>query len=189
MKLDTVLERSDSSSLLGEIVALRTHTSMRAKGVSQCRGSHYQFVAELDAKAEEWHMVTDQGQRWSAVDGMLSVEPEPPHEVDFPSGMPTEVQMLHPEAFLMWGRGGGESFYPMLIQEIGRRSLLITFEHVEDPALRATAVINGTTGIIEKMAMLGDVTILTEVEFGVQLDSGRQPEFLPITTDWIQPNY
>ncbi|MFF2318305.1 hypothetical protein ACFVTE_18815 [Arthrobacter sp. NPDC058097] len=188
MKLDTVLDRSDSSSLLSEIVALRTHTSMRVKGISQFRGSHYQFVAELDAGAEEWHMVTDQGQRWSAVDGMLSVEPDPPHAVEFPRGMPTEVRMLHPEALLMWGRGG-ESFYPMLIQEIGRRSLLITFEHVEDPAFRATAVINGTTGIIEKMAMLSDVTILTEVEFGTPLDPGRQLEFLPITTDWIQPNY
>jgi hypothetical protein len=188
MKLNTVLDRSDSSSLLSEIVALRTHTAVRTKGVSQSGASHYQFVAELDAEAEEWHMVTDQGQRCSAVDGMLSVEPDPPHAVPFPRGMPTEVQMLHPEAFLMWGRRG-ESFYPMLIQEIGRRSLLITFEHVEDPAFRATAVINGTTGIIEKMAMLGDVTILTEVEFEAPLDPGRQLEFLPVTTDWIQPNY
>jgi hypothetical protein len=76
----------------------------------------------------------------------------------------------------------------VLIQEIGRQSLLITFEHVEDPAFRATAVANRTTGIIEKMAILGDVTILTEVVHGAPLDPGRQVEFLPIT-DWIRPNY
>ncbi|MDQ1058422.1 hypothetical protein QFZ23_002323 [Arthrobacter globiformis] len=162
MKFNTVLGRSDSSSLLSEIVALRTQATVRTKSVSQSGASHFQFVAELDAEAEEWHMITDQGLRWSAVDGMLSLEPDPPHAVAFPRGMPTEVQMLHPEALLMWGRRG-ESFYPMLIQEIGRRSLLITFEHVEDP-FRATAVINRTTGIIEKMAALGDLTILTEVE-------------------------
>jgi hypothetical protein len=55
MKLNTVLDRSDSSSLLSEIVALRTHTAVRTKGVSQSGASHYQFVAELDAEAEEWH--------------------------------------------------------------------------------------------------------------------------------------
>ena len=50
MNLDVVLSRTDSPSVLDEIVALRTYTSVRAKGVSQSGPSHYQFVAELDAK-------------------------------------------------------------------------------------------------------------------------------------------
>ncbi|MCT9871966.1 hypothetical protein [Paenarthrobacter aurescens] len=187
MNLDVVLSRTDSHSVLDEIVALRTHTSVRAKGVSQSGQSHYQFVAELDAKAEEWHLVDDQGRRSWAGGGRLLQDREASLEVVFPRGMPKAVQMLYPEALLMWGRRG-ESFYPMLIQEVGQRSLLITFEHIEDPAFRATAVTNRSTGIIEKLAVMGAIIILTEVETGVQLDPRIKPEFLPIT-DWIRPNY
>ena len=97
------------------------------------------------------------------------------------------MRLLRPEALLMWGRRG-DSFYPMLVQEIGRRSLLVTFEHVDDPAFRATAVVNRTTGIIEKMAILGDLTILTEVEIDVPLARESSPDFIPIT-DWIRPDY
>lgn len=132
-------------------------------------------------------MVNDRGHVSSAADGIITAEPDPPHAMAFPRGMPQEIQMLHPEALLMWGRSS-ESFYPVLLQEIGRKSLLITFEHVNDPAFRATAVVNRTTGIIEKMAILGDVTILTEVEIDVPLAHVSEPEFVPIT-DWIRPDY
>ena len=187
MNLDKVLGQTDSPSVLDEIVALRTHTSVRAKGVSQSGQSHYQFVAQLDAKAQAWHLVDDEGRRSSAVGTWRLQDGEASTEFVFPRGMPETVQLLYPEALLMWGRRG-ESFYPMLLQEIGRRSLLITFEHIGDPAFRATAVINRSTGIIEKLAVLGDIVILTDVETGVQLDPQITPKFLPIT-DWIRPNY
>jgi hypothetical protein len=187
MKFDTILSAAESPSVLSGIVALRKHTSARAKGVRQTESSHYQFVAELDVKAEAWHMVNDRGQVPSAADGIITAEPDPPHTMAFPRGMPREIQMLHPEALLMWGSSSG-SFYPMLVQEIGRKSLLSTFEHGNDPAFRATAVVNRTTGIIEKMAILGDLTILTEVEIDVPLARESEPEFVPIT-DWIRPNY
>ncbi|WP_247041385.1 hypothetical protein [Arthrobacter rhizosphaerae] len=187
MKFNTILSTTESHRVLGAIVALRHHISARAKGLRQTGSSHYQFVAELDAKAQAWHMVNDRGHVSSAADGIITPEPEPPHAMAFPRGMPQEIQMLHPEALLMWGRSS-ESFYPVLLQEIGRKSLLITFEHVNDPAFRATAVVNRTTGIIEKMAILGDVTILTEVEIDVPLARESEPEFVPIT-DWIRPDY
>ncbi|WP_426764271.1 hypothetical protein ACP3TD_17625 [Pseudarthrobacter sp. 1G09] len=187
MNLDTVLGRTDSPTVLDEIIALRKHTSVRAKGVSQSGRSHYQFVAQLDAKAQAWHLVDDEGRRSSAVGTWRLHEGDASTVFVFPRGMPETVQLLYPEALLMWGRRG-ESFYPVLLQEIGRRSLLITFEHVEDPAFRATAVVNRSTGIIEKLAVLGDIVILADVEIGVQLDPEIMPEFLPIT-DWIRPDY
>ncbi|MFE5839588.1 hypothetical protein [Arthrobacter sp. NPDC056493] len=187
MNFDKVLGPTDSPSVLDEILAFRTHTSVRAKGVNQSGQSHHQFVAELDARAQAWHLVDDQGRTSSAAGTWLLQDREASMEVVFPRGMPRAVQMLYPEALLMWGRRG-ESYYPMLIQEIGQRSLLITFEHIEDPALRATAVVNRHTGVIEKLAVMGDIIILTEVETGVPLDPGIKPEFLPIT-DWIRPDY
>ena len=187
MNLDTVLGRTDSPTVLDEIISLRKHTSVRAKGVSQSGRSHYQFVAQLDAKAQAWHLVDDEGRRSSAVGTWRLQEGDASTVFVFPRGMPETVQLLYPEALLMWGRRG-ESFYPVLLQEIGRRSLLITFEHVEDPAFRATAVVNRSTGIIEKLAVLGDIVILVDVEIGVHLDPEIMPEFLPIT-DWIRPDY
>lgn len=187
MNLDEVLGRIHSPNVLNELVALRTYSSVRAKGVSQSGQSHYQFVAELDAKAQEWHLVDDQGRRSSAVGTWLLQDRDASLEVVFPRGMPKALQMLYPEALLMWGRQG-ESFYPMLVQEIGHRSLLITFEHIEDPASRATAVVNRFTGIIEKLAIRGDIIILTDVEIGVPLDREIKPAFPPIT-DWIRPDY
>ncbi|MBP1135409.1 hypothetical protein JOE31_001641 [Arthrobacter sp. PvP023] len=76
----------------------------------------------------------------------------------------------------------------MLVQEVGQQSLLITFEHVNDPAFRATAVVNSLTGIVERLAILGDVTILTEIEFGGPLVRESEVGFAPIT-DWVRPNY
>lgn len=187
MKFNTILSPADSQSVLSAIVALRHHTSVRAKGVRQTGSSLHQFVAELDAQAKAWHMVDDRGHISSASDGVVTAEPDPPHAVAFPRGKPEEMRLLHPEALLMWGRFG-ESFYPMLVQEIGRQSLLITFEHVDDPAFRATAVVNRTTGIIEKLAILGDVTILTEVKIDVPLARDSSPDFIPVT-DWIRPDY
>ena len=187
MNLNKVLGRTDSPSVLDEIVALSTHRSARAQGVRQSGQGHYQFVAELDANAQEWHLIDDRGRRSSAAGTWLLQDGEASMEIAFPLGMPKPVQMLYPESLLMWG-WRSESFYPMLLQEVGRRSLLITFEHVEDPAFRATAVVNRSTGIIEKLAVLGDITILTEVKTGVQLDPGIKPEFPPIT-DWIRCDY
>ena len=187
MNFDTILGQIDSPSVLDEILALGTHTPVRAKGVRQSGQSHYQFVAQLDANAQSWHLVDDEGHRASAVGTWLVQDGEASTEFAFPRGMPEIVQMLYPDALLMWGRRG-EGFYPMLIQEIGQRSLLITFEHREDPAFRATAVINRSTGIIEKLAVLGDVVILTDVKTGVHFDPEIIPEFLPIS-DWIRPNY
>lgn len=109
MKLNTILSPADSRSVLSGIVALRRHTSARAKGVRQTGSAHYQFVAELDAEAEAWHLVDDRGHISSAADGVRTAEPDPPHAVTFPRGMPKEMRLLHPEALLMWGRTG-ESF-------------------------------------------------------------------------------
>ena len=187
MKFNSILKLTDGQNLLHEITALRKHSSARVEGVRQTGASRYQFVAELDINIETWFTVTDDGEMRSVVDGELTAEPGPPIEVSFPQGMPEPVQMLYPEALFMWGRRG-EGFYPMLVQEVGHRSLLITFEHVDDPAHRATAIVNRETGILERLAILGDVTILTDIKLDVPLTREREPEFNPIT-DWIRPNY
>ena len=57
--------------MLTYVLLQETSASVRTKGVSQSGGENYQFVAELDEKAEDL-ITSDQGQRWSAVDSACS---------------------------------------------------------------------------------------------------------------------
>ncbi|TFD88620.1 hypothetical protein E3T61_12405 [Cryobacterium lactosi] len=187
MEFDTILTPADSPSVLAEVVRLTTHRSVWARGVSQSAASLSQFVAELDAGAEAWHLVTESGSaRWFR-DGIAVAEPDPPIPMPFARSMPQQVQLLHPAALPMWGRGR-ESFFPMLAQRIGGHSILLTFEHVNDPAFRSTMVIDLAVGAVRKFASLGDVTVFTEVVTDRPLSARTDYEFAPIT-DWIRMDY
>ena len=187
MKFDTILTPAASPSVLAEVVRLTTHRSVWARGVSQSASSLSQFVAEVDAVTEAWHLVTESGRERGFRDGIAVGEPDPPTPSSFSRSMPQQVQLLHPVALPMWGRGR-ESFYPMLAQRIGGHSILLTFEHVNDPAFRATMVIDEAVGAVRKFARLGDVTILTEVVTDQPFTARSDYEFAPIN-DWIRMDY
>ncbi|HEY9365995.1 MAG TPA: hypothetical protein VIP55_05130 [Agromyces sp.] len=142
---------------------------------------------ELDVAARAWQMVTSLGGVYAYRDGTVSLPPDPPFKDKFGSGMFHELRMLHPDRLMLWGRGH-ESFYPILAQEIGSHSILLTFEHTEDPAFRSTMVIDRRLGVIRKTAMLGDLTILTDVQIDQPMTWATDVEFAPIT-DWIRPDY
>lgn len=132
-------------------------------------------------------MVTSLGKAYSYRDGTVSLPPDPPFQAEFGTGMFHEIQMLYPDRLLQWGRPR-ESFYPMLAQEIGTHSILLTFEHIEDPAFRATMVIDRRLGVIRKTSTLGDLCILTDVQIDQPIARDKKPVFEPIT-DWIRPDY
>lgn len=187
MRFDTVLRRSDGPEVLDEVLRMTSHRSVRATGVAQAGERHFQFVAELDVLDREWHMATSYGRVYSYRDGTVSLPPDPPLQAEFGKGMFHPIQMLYPDCMLQWGRRG-ESFSPMLAQEIGTHSILLTFEHVDDPAFRTTMVIDRRLGVIRKTAMLGDLTILTDVQIDQPMTRDPAPAFEPIT-DWIRPDY
>ncbi|MBT2498012.1 hypothetical protein J7E25_02780 [Agromyces sp. ISL-38] len=187
MKFNTVLPRSDGPGVLNEVLRMTSHASVRATGVTQQGEHHFQFQVELDLPGGEWHMVTSRGEVYSYRDGTVSLPPDPPFQAEFGSGMFNEIRMLYPDRLLLWGRRN-ESFYPMLAQEIGTHSILLTFEHVEDPAFRATMVIDRRLGVIRKTAMLGDLRILTDVQIDQPMARDTNPVLEPIT-DWIRADY
>jgi len=94
--------------------------------------------------------------------------------------MPQPIRELYPSQLLTWGRGT-ESFHPVLVQEIGAHSILLTFEHKEDPAFRTTMVIDRELGVIRKTMLLGDLTIFTDIVTGQPLQGLDSIEFPPIT--------
>jgi hypothetical protein len=187
VEFDTVFPRSAGPAVLAEVLRITSQTNIRAMGVTQEGQRHFQFQVELDIPDREWQMVTSHGKVYSYRDGIVSLTPDPPFEAEFGRGMLHPVRMLYPDRLLLWGRRS-ESFFPMLAQEIGTHSILLTFEHVEDPAFRATMVIDRRLGVIRKTAMLGDVTILTDVQIGQPLTRATNIAFEPIT-DWIRPDY
>lgn len=166
---------------------MTAHSTVRARGVSQTGSSISQFVAELDSGAQSWRLVTEDGRVYRSEAGVLHLPPDQPRAAEFRDGMPHAVRMLHPDALPLWGRGS-ESFSPMLAQRVGDHSILLTFEHVADPAFRATLVIDEALGVVRKTAMMGDVTILTEVAIDQPTENRTEYEFAPID-DWIRPDY
>lgn len=188
MKLDTILDPADTDDVFREVAALSTYETVRVRGVRQKSTSvHYQFYVELDRVNESWYFFCDVagGETFSYSDGVITTA-DPSMELDYPQGMPSEMHLLDPRLLLMWG--GRSSIYPMLAQDIGKHSLLITFEHTNDPAYRPTLVIDKRTGIASRMVNLGEVTILTDVRVNVPLVRPESVTFTPIT-DWIRPNY
>lgn len=182
-----MLPRSAGRGVLAEVLRMTSHSSVRAIGVTQQNNRHFQFQVELDVPGREWHVVTSNGKVYSFRDGTVSLPPDPPFQAAFGRGMLHEVRMLYPDRLLLWGRPR-ESFYPMLAQEIGTHSILLTFEHVEDPAFRSTMVIDRRLGVVRKTAMLGDITILTDVQVDQPMTRATNATFEPIT-DWIRPDY
>lgn len=187
MEYDTLLPRSASAGVLAEVLRIASPARVRVTGVSQYGDHHHQFQVELDVAARAWQMVTSLGGVYAYRDGTVSLPPDPPFKDKFGSGMFHELRMLHPDRLMLWGRGH-ESFYPILAQEIGSHSILLTFEHTEDPAFRSTMVIDRRLGVIRKTAMLGDLTILTDVQIDQPMTWATDVEFAPIT-DWIRPDY
>lgn len=95
--------------------------------------------------------------------------------------------MAVPDLMLRWGRAT-DDFHPILIQHIGERSILVTFEYGEDPAFRSTLVIDERDGIARRSYEHGEATIIRSVR------TAEPDEVLPRArfvqpTDWIRPQY
>jgi hypothetical protein len=115
------------------------------------------------------------------------------HNIDGATELPFErsvrdpVWMAMPELMVSWGRGH-ESFSPMLAQRIGTRSILLTFEHENDPAFRTTLVVDEQDGVARRRIDGRDATIITGIRAASAGETLPPPRFEPIT-DWIRPEY
>lgn len=88
---------------------------------------------------------------------------------------------------LRWGRGP-ESYHPVLVQHVGQHSILVTFEHREDPATRTTLVVDERDGIARRSLEDGEATIATSVH-AVDPDEALPPVHFEPLTEWIRSDY
>lgn len=187
MKIDTILTRDEGAGIALEIRALRRTGPIVATVVGQSNGAHWQSRIQLDEAGERWIAEYDNGDRMSFSDGVLRTLDEGLPGESFPSAMPEELRMAMPEVLMIWGRGH-ESFSPMLAQHVGTHSLLLTFEHNEDPAFRQTLVIDRRDGIARRSISHGRGFIVTHVSRVDHFGQLPAPDFEPIT-DWIRTDY
>jgi hypothetical protein len=190
VRLDELLTRSDGPAVAEEIAALRRPARYVLEGVHQeSRQKYWQFRVDIDEAAQTWTLVRQRAKPVSYSDGVLHDPDDGPDEISFARSMVSDpvVRMAVPDLMLRWGRAT-DDVHPILIQHVGEHSILVTFEHGEDPAFRTTLVIDERDGIARRSYEYGQTTIITNVR------TAEPDEVLPRArfvqpTDWIRPQY
>lgn len=178
LKLDSLLSRSDTQEIVDAVDALRRERRLSGRGTIQSNGKGRQFQFAVDERHQWWTLAFDDGERQWFRDGIVSRPQDEPRPAEFFHPLPQLLQMLWPAKLLTWAPRG--SFYPVLVQRVGRRSLLITFEHVDDPAFRQTLVVDEETGIAKRFTGFGHAIIFTSIESLDAWDPDKEPVFAPL---------
>lgn len=189
MRFDEVLTRADGPAVAEELAALRRPGRHVIEGVHQASPREYwQFRLDIDEQQQRWTLDRSDQPTISYRDG-VSDTPDGPVADTFEHSTVAGgvVRMAVPELMLRWGRGP-ESFHPVLVQHIGQHSILVTFEHREDPATRTTLVVDERDGIARRSLEYGEATIITGVRT-VDADEVLPPAHFEPLTDWIRPSY
>lgn len=162
MRLDQVLTRAEGLALAQELAMPRRRGAIEVRGAHQERGgSISQFAFALDEASCSWSMQREGGSEQWFEDGVLH-SVDGPAELSFERSLPPAICMAVPERMRWWGRDR-ESFTPVLVQRVGEHSLLVTFEHVDDPAFRTTLVVDERDRIARRRIDFGEVMVITEV--------------------------
>lgn len=180
MRLDQGLTRAEGLALAQALSMRRWRGPIEVWGVHQERGGGIgQFAFALDEESCSWSLQREGGSEQWFADGVLHSVDEPV-EFSFERSLPPAISMAVPECMRWWGRDR-ESFTPVLVQRIGEHSLLVTFEHVEDPAFRTTLVVDERDRIARRRIDFGEVTVITEVRRVVRWTRLPRPSFSPLT--------
>lgn len=189
MRFDEVLARSDGPAVAAGFAALRTPGRYVLEGVHQdADRRHRQFRLDVDESRERWVLDRSDSPTTWFHDGVLhTVDGDRADTFAHSTVAGAVVRMALPDQLLWWGRGP-ESFSPVLVQHIGERSVLVTFEHRDDPAFRTTLVVDEHDGIARRRLELGELTHVSSVR-RADPDEVLQPVRFEPLTDWIRPAY
>ncbi|WP_152031000.1 hypothetical protein [Agromyces aureus] len=180
-KFDTVLSRQDTAEVVAAVESLGTKRRLSGRGVYQGGGKGRQFRFAVDEAEQWWVLEYEDGRRGTYRDGIVDFGGrDEPHEADFFRPLPQTLQLLWPTRILTWANPHG-SFYPVLVQHVGRRSLLFTFEHIDDPAFRQTLVVDQETGIAKRLIGYDYGIILTSIDSLSAWSPTENPTFEAIT--------
>jgi len=180
MRLDQVLRHAEGLALAKELAMPRWRGPIEVRGVHQERGgSIWQFAFTLGEATCSWSLQREGGSEQWFEDGVLH-SVDGPVEFPFERSLPPAISMAVPECLRWWGRAR-ESFTPVLVQRVGDHLLLVTFEHVEDPAFRTTLVVDERDRIARRRIDFGEVTVITGVRRVMRWTRLPRPSFSPLT--------
>ncbi|MEV5070808.1 hypothetical protein MRBLMI12_002424 [Microbacterium sp. LMI12-1-1.1] len=183
IRLDAVLRRSDTDAVVSAVKELENQRRLSGQGITQSRDGIRQFQFAADELNQWWVIVFDNGERQEYRDGKYTYRGRRPDEsqpAEFFRPMPQALQLLWPTRLLTWANPHG-SFYPVLAQHVGERSILFTFEHVDDPAFRQTLVLDERSGIAKRLIGYDYGLVITGLETLEHWNPEDLPAFEPIT--------
>lgn len=191
VRLDSILDRSEGSGIADEIRKLRHPGRVVVSGVEQDNAELTYCRLDLDEAAERWVVLSSNGHEHSYRDGKETFKrrdgTRTVTSTTYEGAVSDILRMAMPERLFWWGTTSA-GFSPVLAQDIGTHTLLLTFEHAEDPAFRTTLAIDKRDGIARRRSELGHVFIVTDVAT-VGDDEILPPFHFEPLTDWIRPEY
>jgi hypothetical protein len=169
LPFDRLLQEEESSSILGEVLHMCVASAFHATSISQISGQLTARHLEIDKSVKRWYLYDPKTQEASGYrDHVITASHnEFPPRSEFGRFVPDAgLRLAFPEKLSVWGREH-DDHRPILIQRLGRHSVLITLEHTFDAAHRGTIVFNTEYGLIEKLFMPTSATVLRNIRVGL----------------------
>jgi hypothetical protein len=155
----------NATELLDRITSTPQLPRFHAKGRWESRESLVEYDLSVDHISRVWR-VHDLTHDIVAEyrDGFIThgVERTPAESYRHPVTM-VPLQMVFPEMLPLWGRGRGDSDFPVRVEPFERAGDLITFQSTNDPALRKTAVFDRELGMVTRFYDALTVTSIDKV--------------------------
>lgn len=188
MIFNRVLTSEEARSVWNEVDSILNADQFHARAIVQSHDAIEQWHIEVDKVNNEWFAISQRGHVYEYRDGATyhrgDVLQRPTSLTD---GLIGPLQLAFPGKMLIWGQTPG-SFRPILVEKVGRRSLLLTFEHQLDPSMRSTLVIDTDLGITTRLMQFNSpYTVLLDVELGRTVERVHRtsfPELEVLTPDY-----
>lgn len=165
MIFNRVLTTDESKEVFPYLQSLLTTDPFQARGIVQTHSEIEQWHIEVDRSTDQWFAVNDRGHTHEYRDGATFHRGEP---VEHPTTVSSELvgPMLaaFPERLRWWGESDHD-FRPILMEHVGQRSNLVTFEHGADPSMRSTMVLDTELGLVTRVMQFdAPYIVLLDVE-------------------------
>lgn len=188
MILDRVLSTEESTLVLPALLASQSTEPFHARVLVQSSSGIEQWHVEIDRAAQEWFAVNETGSIDEFRDGTTFHDGVAvARATTMLEGKPVSLNPFFPEKLLWWGTHDLH-FRPVLIENVGSHSLLLTFAHGADPAMRSTMVFDRKLGLISRLLGFGGPVIaVVDVEIGKKIERIVPRSFPELEV--IEPNY
>ncbi|GAA1316530.1 hypothetical protein ACFSWE_15010 [Leucobacter albus] len=187
MIFDRILSPEESGQVLAQLQALQTFESFHARALVQDRDRVEQWHIEVDRAGEAWFATAEHGHVEEFRGGVRFDRGEvfqlPAKLADF---LPPAIKPAFPETLGWWGEHD-HGYRPVLVERVGRKSMLLTFEHGSDPAMRSTMVFDTELGIVTRTIGFDSATLLVDIEPGKPIERHVPASFPELEV--IYPDY